>query len=128
MANTNTLSLSQNNLAKMLFGCFYGNNCNMATYNESMDNIAIKNFIIDGKQYIFAKQILLTVEKKDDMYFAYDEIFDIFIYTKNYDDIEKEYDEDFAELYESFALEEDCNLDENAKNLKKKYLDYCKVQ
>lgn len=126
MTNTNTLSMS-GGIFNLLNSLFIGKNINMASYNENV-NIEIKNFVLNDKLYIFNKPITLSVEKKDGMFLARDEIFDIFIYTKNYEDIEKEYDEDFAELYEAFALEEDCNLDDDAKILKQQYLDYCKVQ
>lgn len=91
--------------------------------------IIIKDFNLKKIHYHFLKPIILSVHQDFHslMYTGYDNIFDIFIYTKNYEDIEKEYQRDFAELYEAYALEDDEMLDKGARRLKRKYLKYCSI-
>lgn len=127
MTNTNTLSM-QNSFASLITSLFYGNNLDMASYNENVKKIAINNFVLNNKEYIFKKEIILNIEFVDNMYYTYDDTFDIYVYTENLGDVEKEYAKDFAELYQEYALEEDINLDKNARILKRKFLDYCMVQ
>lgn len=91
--------------------------------------IIIKDFNLKKIHYRFLKPIILSIHQDFHSlkYTGYDNIFDIFVYVDSFEDIEKEYQRDFAELYEAFALEEDENLDKGARRLKRKFLKYCSI-
>lgn len=91
-----------------------------------MEKIIVNDFTLKQIHYHFNKPIRLNVKIVDkNMYYAYDKIFDIFVYEDLLENVESEYQRDFAELYEAFALEDDENLDKGARQLKRKFLKYC---
>lgn len=96
---------------------------------EETTNVVIEDFISNENKYHFNKQIQLNVKQEPQIakYYYYDHVFDVFGYVDKLEDVEKEYQEDFVELYEAYALEDDCNLDNSARKLKRKFLSYCTI-
>lgn len=91
--------------------------------------ITIKDFTLKKIHYHFLKPIILSIHQDFHSlkYTGYDNIFDIFVYVDSFEEVEKEYQRDFAELYEAYALEDDENLDRGARRLKRKFLKYCSI-